>query len=523
MPYEIRKGGGSCGPSQWAVVKKADGKSVGCHSTRKSALKQLAALQINVMSKESAMSHQVFETATISEAAVAEAKKTGKMLIQFISPGWGSSGYYSPEVLAEAAEENVIPAGTHMYADHPTKAEAIERPGRSIKDLMAIVQENARINADGALEGTVQIVPAWQPFVETVAEHIGVSILGDAKDITMGEAEGRTGKIIEGLAHVASVDFVTRAGRGGKVLATAVESAAANQRAIDHGFAEATVNDMREQLDGLLKETYGGEKVWVYVRDFDDSTVWFCVNTPDSEAMFAQPYTFDASEMASLDGDRTEVRVVTTYVPVKAAAEGELLSLGDVFTRLLEAQPLEAGTFTGDAIATWINEACAAAGISTDVPVNPAGRTTQSQEDTMGKIQIEESEHSALVEKAGRVPTLESERDTEKARADVAEGKLAERDRRDAAIKIIGEADVTFGPLEVKGLLAGLPVKEGTEELDSEAFTTTVTTEAAKVKEARGAGRVTGFGGGGGGGEDDLAESEIDNVIGGAFGRVQEG
>lgn len=52
MPYEIRKGGGSCGTSQWAVVKKADGKSVGCHDTKESALKQLAALQINVMSHE---------------------------------------------------------------------------------------------------------------------------------------------------------------------------------------------------------------------------------------------------------------------------------------------------------------------------------------------------------------------------------------------------------------------------------------------------------------------------------------
>lgn len=48
MPYEIRKGGGSCAKSQWAVVKKADGESVGCHDTRDSALAQLAALNIHV-------------------------------------------------------------------------------------------------------------------------------------------------------------------------------------------------------------------------------------------------------------------------------------------------------------------------------------------------------------------------------------------------------------------------------------------------------------------------------------------
>jgi hypothetical protein len=48
MPYSIRKGGGSCKPGQWAVVKTASGKSVGCHDSEESAKKQLAALHINV-------------------------------------------------------------------------------------------------------------------------------------------------------------------------------------------------------------------------------------------------------------------------------------------------------------------------------------------------------------------------------------------------------------------------------------------------------------------------------------------
>lgn len=145
------------------------------------------------------MPKKVQELATISEAAATQAAASGRMLIQFITPGWGSSGYYSPAVLEQAAADAVIPAGTHMYADHPTDAEDAERPIRSIKDLMAVTTEDAHLSEDGALVGEVQVVPAWRDLVETVKDAIGVSIRGSATDIVQGEAEGRTGRIVEGL------------------------------------------------------------------------------------------------------------------------------------------------------------------------------------------------------------------------------------------------------------------------------------------------------------------------------------
>jgi len=433
------------------------------------------------------MPKQLTETATISEAAATSAKETGLLPIQFISPGWGSSGYYSRKVLEQAATDRVIPAGTHMYADHPTDTEHIERPGRSIKDLMAVTVEDAKVNGDGALVGEVQVVPAWRDLLETVRDHIGVSIRGSATDIVEGEAEGRRGGIVEGLvAPVISVDFVTRAGRGGKVLRV-LESAAANRRAIGHGIAEATVNDTREALQTALKDTYGADKTYVWVRDFDDTTVWFEVEAPDNTGIFAQAYAMSDTAGASLSGDRTEVQVKTQYVPVTATSEG--------------------GT-----------------------PIVPVARpdsttptTEADQEVTMGNIQIEESEHRALVEKAGRVDTLEAERDTEKARAEKAETALAERDRVDAARKIVTErataAEVTFSPLEERGLLADLPLKDGA--LDVEVFTKTVDEAAATRKTAAGAGSVTGFGGTAAGGtEATLTEAQLDAKVGAAFGRT---
>lgn len=397
------------------------------------------------------------ETAAITEAAAAEAKKSGRMQVQFISPGWGSSGYYAPEVLEQAVTDRVIPAGTHMYADHPTDTEEYERPVRSIKDLMAVTVEDATLSADGALVGEVQVVPQWRDLVETVKDAIGVSIRGSATDIVEGEAEGRKGGIIEGLvAPVLSVDFVTRAGRGGKVLSV-LESAAANRRALGRGIAEATVNDTREALQTQLRDAYGVDRVgqtaatYVWVRDFDASTVWFEVDGPGSDTgLYAQAYTEADNGAVALTGDRTEVRVQTKYVPV-----------------------------------------------------NPAGQpiTQESKEDTMP--QIEEARLRELEEAHGRVPTLESERDTQKARADQAEATLAERDRRDRAREIVAErateAKVTFSPLEERGLVADLPVKEGA--LDEAAFITTVdeaakakAEETARVAEAAGQGRVFGYG-----------------------------
>jgi hypothetical protein len=387
------------------------------------------------------------EQATITEAAATAAMETGRLPIQFISPGWGSSGYYSTEVISEAAESKFIPAGTHMYADHPTDAEDVERPGRSIKDLMAVVAEDATLSADGALVGEVDVVPAWRDLLETVRDHIGVSIRGSATDIVEGEAEGRRGRIVEGLvAPCTSVDFVTRAGRGGKVLRL-LESARANHRAIEHGVAESTVNDTREALQTALRDAHATAKdVWLYVRDFDDTTVWFEIDgsgAGDTAGVYGQAYT-EADGVVTLSGSRTEVRVQTKYVPV--------------------ARP------------------------------DSTTPTTESEEDTMPKIQIEESEHRSLVETAGRVPTLEQERDTEKSRADTAEAALAGERNRNQALGLVREHDHAFTPLEAKGLVAELPVTES-GEFDAEAFKTQLDEHAAAVKVAGGAGQITGMGG----------------------------
>lgn len=439
------------------------------------------------------MPQKVHETAVITEAAAAAAKKTGRMLVQFISPGWGSSGYYSSEVLEQAVTDQVIPAGTHMYADHPTDAEDIERPVRSIKDLMAVTDGPSRLATEadaaawgaepGAVVGEVQVVPQWRDLVETVKDSIGTSIRGSATDIVEGEAEGRRGGIIEGLvAPVLSVDFVTRAGRGGRVLSV-LESAAANRRAIGHGISEATVNDTREALQTALRDAYGaGERTYVWVRDFDDSTVWFEVDSEGDSGLWGQSYTQADSGAVTLTGDRSEVRIVTKYVPV-----------------------------------------------------NPAGQsitTEESEEDTMPNI--EESELARLREDAGRVQALEAERDTERQGREAAERQRDELRAREAATgrarTRVTEANADLAPATVERIVAEatrtVPLTDA-GQLDETALDAAVdsarTAEEsylAGLAQASGAGTVSGFGGTPTPGDQEVSEADIDNVVAGAFGRT---
>ena len=75
----------------------------------------------------------------ITEAAGVVAPVTGKtQLVTLITPGWGSSGYYSAEALQQAVADRVWPRQTQMYIDHPTAEEQHTRPERSLQTLSLI-------------------------------------------------------------------------------------------------------------------------------------------------------------------------------------------------------------------------------------------------------------------------------------------------------------------------------------------------------------------------------------------------
>lgn len=270
----------------------------------------------------------VHETATLSERATEGT--AGRWQVQAITAGLGSSGYYSPDVLAEAADNQLIAAGTPLFFDHASESERTDRPERSVRDIAAVFTGAATYEAGSqALVGEVQVFGPYRELVSEMAPHIGLSISGSATDITEGMVDGRRVPVVEGLFAISSVDLVTKAGRGGQFMSLLESARAETARQADdarHGLEveEATYSDKQNALCDAVKAKYGADKTYAWVRDFDDETVWFEISGTKSEALYGQGYTFDAaSGQASLTGSRAEVRAVTSYTPVGTSSTTE--------------------------------------------------------------------------------------------------------------------------------------------------------------------------------------------------------
>jgi hypothetical protein len=379
---------------------------------------------------------------------------SGRLRVQVITPGWGSSGYYPAGVLEAAGKAAVFPAGTQMYLDHPSWSEAQDRPERSVRDLAAVLTGPASWDAGlQALVAEAQVFAPYRDLITEMAPAIGVSIRANAV-VEQGEAEGREGTIVSELVEGVSVDFVTQAGRGGRILSV-LESARPQrvvERAVASGVAEATANDTQAALAAALTVRLGGSESYAWVRDFDDATVWFELESPTLSGLFAMTYQL-ADNGVTFTGDPQQVTARTTYVPV-----------------------------------------------------NPAGSdTTESQGGTMP--QIEEARLRQLEQDAGRVTTLESERNAAVDRANTAESALAQIRIRDAARPLATAVAAESATLPagwqadvVEAALTRVPVTEA-GQLDEAALRTAVETERtrqetrlAEALEAAGAGRVRGNG-----------------------------
>ena len=104
-------------------------------------------------------------------------KGTRKWLVRLITEGQGSTGVYTKEALQGSFAE-AFPVGTHMYIDHATEAESDERPEGTLTKLAAVIAETPYWGDDPepGMYATVEVVEQWAPFIEQVADIIGVSI-----------------------------------------------------------------------------------------------------------------------------------------------------------------------------------------------------------------------------------------------------------------------------------------------------------------------------------------------------------
>jgi hypothetical protein len=157
-------------------------------------------------------------TVSLNESIAFSATSTGKKWqVKVIESGWGSSGYYPKEMLAEYGPM-VFKKGTKVFMNHPSVNEESDRPERDVNQLAGKLISDARFDGTG-LVAEVEFYSHFAPIIKEMAGDVGLSIraLGESR---VGEAEGRQGPIIEALVAdpLTSVDVVTVAGAGGKFL-----------------------------------------------------------------------------------------------------------------------------------------------------------------------------------------------------------------------------------------------------------------------------------------------------------------
>lgn len=143
----------------------------------------------------------------------------GTYEVILITPGQGSSGYYSESMIAAHAAE-AFPKGSHSYLDHTET--------RSPEKLIGVLVEDTRIHEDGSARNRFKPMPHWAAFVEAVAPYCGLSISASG-EASKGEIDGRETNIVESLipSITNTVDLVSYAGRGGGFAENLLESAIA--------------------------------------------------------------------------------------------------------------------------------------------------------------------------------------------------------------------------------------------------------------------------------------------------------
>lgn len=160
------------------------------------------------------------ETAILSEDAQSPEKGIWRALL-IAADVQGSSGFYPAEVLKRDGAR-AFPAGTHIYFDHPSESEEMDLPERSVLKIAGYLLDDATFEETPEGRGLfsrIQFTEKAKPIAKELHSVIGLSIRA------AGQIEETAGqRIVRSIQQGLSVDLVTRAGAGGR-LVTMTESA----------------------------------------------------------------------------------------------------------------------------------------------------------------------------------------------------------------------------------------------------------------------------------------------------------
>lgn len=145
--------------------------------------------------------------------------KAATAKITLITAGKGSSGYYTESALKKAAKDGIFAKGTQMFLNHQTREERLARPEGDITKLAGVLTSNAEYvegtgNQAGKLVASAKIYPEYSTFIAARRNDIGLSVRVGAEN--SGKMQDGV-PLVENMVYGLSTDFVTKAGRGGKI------------------------------------------------------------------------------------------------------------------------------------------------------------------------------------------------------------------------------------------------------------------------------------------------------------------
>lgn len=315
------------------------------------------------------------ESATFaSEINLRESTSALNPLVKIISPGRGSSGYYTEAVLKRDGPQ-IFPRGTLMYINHATDAEEAARPEGDYSKLAAVTTDQAFWDSNGkdgpALYAHSKVFSGVSAEVAEKAPFTGVSIRarGQYAESATGlpkaglkaaeskiAPDGKPG-LIGKLTGADSIDLVTKAGRDGKLLLeSAVETPAVENP------TEGAESDMDEATAKKLLESNRKLSQRLALREARDMA---------------------GVELGSVRlPDATKTRLIERVVGMAPInAEGELDSAA--FKTLIEAEVKDEAAYlsslTGGRIVTGNGSAEGAAPTEADVKTQEAQRKLENR------------------------------------------------------------------------------------------------------------------------------------------------
>lgn len=206
------------------------------------------------------------ENATV----VQESTDPGSALIHVIRPGVGRGRgrhLYEADMLRENAGKFI---GWPMYIDHlsPEAKKAMGGLPRSLKDTGGVIQEawwDPNVPADddkdwgqGAVVAKVKPLGFAKTLIEEAPEIVGASIAATATGVRPVDRNGERVWLVEGISDKGSVDWVTEAGAGGRVVSLVEAAYHSEEEQQMHTLETLTDDQIREHLaehrQALLEE-----------------------------------------------------------------------------------------------------------------------------------------------------------------------------------------------------------------------------------------------------------------------------